>query len=62
MILHNRLLIKSRFYDFYHVLFWPDFNKVFEIFFDASEIGIGGILNQHYHQVAYFNKKLNDTR
>ncbi|XP_078431729.1 uncharacterized protein LOC144703437 [Wolffia australiana] len=44
------------------VLRLPDFNKVFKVACDASDIGIGGVLNQDGHPLEYFSEKLNDTR
>ena len=36
-----------------HVLKLPDFEKTFEVIVDACGQGIGGILQQDHHPIAY---------
>ncbi|XP_039056283.1 uncharacterized protein LOC120199174 [Hibiscus syriacus] len=43
------------------VLVLPDHTKPFEVFIDASDISIGGVLMQEGHPVAYESRKLNET-
>jgi hypothetical protein len=44
------------------VLKLPDFSQIFEISCDASQVGIGGVLSQAGHPIAFYSEKLNDTR
>ena len=44
------------------VLRLPDFSKIYEVAFDASNVGIGGVVIQEGHKIAFYSEKLDSSK
>lgn len=44
------------------LLVLPDFSTPFELTCDVSKVGIGAVLSQHNHPIAYFSEKLHGPK
>ena len=44
------------------ILILPNFNKLFEVDYDTSSVGIGVMLSQEGKSIAFFSEKLNECK